>query len=74
VFNINCVEFWVFPRRLVYIGRRFGTLRQVHIQKLEMPLKMDLTEGTETSANINQTLGKHPRADTVNIEHGESLK
>jgi hypothetical protein len=32
--NINCVNFWVFPRRLVYIGRRFGTLCQVHTQKL----------------------------------------
>jgi O-acetylhomoserine/O-acetylserine sulfhydrylase-like pyridoxal-dependent enzyme len=29
------------------------------------PLKMDLTEGSETSANINQTLGKHPKVDTV---------
>jgi hypothetical protein len=37
-------------------------------------LKMDLTEGFETSANINQTLGKHPKVNTVNIEHSESLK
>jgi hypothetical protein len=29
-------------------------------------LKMDLTEGSETSANINQTLGKHPKVNTVN--------
>jgi hypothetical protein len=35
---------------------------------------MDLTEGSETSANINQTLGKHPKVDTVNTEHSESLK
>jgi hypothetical protein len=35
---------------------------------------MDLTEGSETSANINQTPGKHPEVDTVNTEHGESLK
>jgi hypothetical protein len=26
---------------------------------------MDLTEGSETSANINQTLGKHPKVNTV---------
>jgi hypothetical protein len=38
------------------------------------PLKMDLTEGSETSANINQTPGNHPKFDTVNTEHGESLK
>jgi hypothetical protein len=37
-------------------------------------LKMDLTEGSETSANINQKLGIHPKVDTVNTEHSESLK
>jgi hypothetical protein len=26
---------------------------------------MDLTEGSETSANINQTPGKHPKVDTL---------
>jgi hypothetical protein len=57
---INCVYFWVYPQRLVYIGFK--------------PLKMDLTEGSETSANINQTLGIHPKADTVNTDHSESLK
>jgi hypothetical protein len=31
-------------------------------------LKMDLTEGSETSTNINQTLGKHPKVNTVNDE------
>jgi hypothetical protein len=35
---------------------------------------MDLTEGSETSANIKQTLGKHPKVNTVNTEHSESLK
>jgi hypothetical protein len=35
---------------------------------------MDLTEGSETSANINQTPGNHPRFDILNTEHGESLK
>jgi hypothetical protein len=29
------------------------------------PLKMDQTEGSETSANIKQTLGKHPKVNTV---------
>jgi hypothetical protein len=37
-------------------------------------LKMDLIEGSETSANINQTLGIHPKVETVNTEHSESLK
>jgi hypothetical protein len=35
---------------------------------------MDPTEGSETSANINQTLGIHPKVETVNTEHNESLK
>jgi hypothetical protein len=30
-------------------------------------LKMDLIEGSETSANINQTLGIHPKIETVNL-------
>jgi hypothetical protein len=32
---INCVYFWVFPQRLVYIGRRFGPLCQVHLQTVK---------------------------------------
>jgi hypothetical protein len=35
---------------------------------------MDPTEVAETSANINQTLGIHPKVETVNTEHSESLK
>jgi hypothetical protein len=35
---------------------------------------MDPIEGFETSANINQTLGIHPKIETVNTEHNESLK
>jgi hypothetical protein len=33
------------------------------------PLKMDLIEGSETSANINQMLGIHPKIETVNMNH-----
>jgi hypothetical protein len=32
------------------------------------PLKMDLTASSETSANINLTLGKHPKVNTVKIK------
>jgi hypothetical protein len=35
---------------------------------------MDPTEGSETLANINQTLGIHPKVETVNTEYSESLK
>jgi hypothetical protein len=38
------------------------------------PLKMDPIEGSETSANINQKLGIHPKIETVNTEHSESFK
>jgi hypothetical protein len=37
-------------------------------------MKMDTIEGSETSANINQTLGIHPKIETVNTEQSESLK
>jgi hypothetical protein len=30
------------------------------------PLKMDPPDGSETSANINQTLEIHPKVETVN--------
>jgi hypothetical protein len=46
--RLNCFNFWVYPQRLVYIGRL-------------KPLKMDPIEGSETSANINLTLGIHSK-------------
>jgi hypothetical protein len=39
------------------------------VRSIFKPLKMDLTEGSKTSVNINQTLGKHPKVDTVNDNH-----
>jgi len=38
------------------------------------PLKMDLTEGSETSAIINQTPGNYPKESLLHSVHGESLK
>jgi hypothetical protein len=35
---------------------------------------MELTEGSETSANHNLTLGKYPKEYTQYAKHGESLK
>ena len=54
------------------VCRRFGTLYQFHIQGLDVkyevyfiiyiqPLKMELIEGSETSANHNRTPGKYPK-------------
>jgi hypothetical protein len=37
-------------------------------------LKMEQIECSETSANINQTPGKHPKVSTLDTEHGEILK
>jgi hypothetical protein len=35
---------------------------------------MDLTEGSETSAKLNLTPGKHPKENIQVSEHGENLK
>jgi hypothetical protein len=64
------VFFWVFPRRLIKFCRRFGTLCQVHLQRLDeeffiQPLKM---------AKLNQTLGKYPKENIQVSEHGKNLK
>ena len=63
------VIFWVFPRRPIVVCRLFGTLCQFHLQGLDVkyfilyiqPLKMELIEGSETSANHNRTPGKYPK-------------
>jgi hypothetical protein len=46
---------------MVYINTTLSS----HHSHFIKPLKMDLTEGSETSANINQTPGKHPKVDTL---------
>jgi hypothetical protein len=35
---------------------------------------MDLTEGSETLAKLNQTPGKYPKENIQVSEHGENLK
>jgi hypothetical protein len=35
---------------------------------------MDLTEGSETSAKLNQTPGKYPKENIQVSEHGKNLK
>jgi hypothetical protein len=44
--------------------------RKYYIQ----PLKMDLTESSETSAKHNLTPGKYPKEHIQDSEHGENLK
>ena len=38
------------------------------------PLKMELTEGSEASANHNRMPGKYPKEYIQDLKHGESLK
>jgi hypothetical protein len=38
------------------------------------PLKMDLTEGSETSAKLNLTPGKYPKENIQDSEHGGNVK
>ena len=55
--------FWVFPRRQIVVGRRFGTLYQFHLQRLDVDL-LSLTphslhpafeDGTDTGfRNVGQ--------------------
>ena len=88
IINLLYVFFWVFPRRPTVVCRRFETLYQFHLQGLNVkyevlyilyilyiqPLKMELTEGSETSANHNRTPGKYPKEYIQDSKQGESLK
>jgi hypothetical protein len=69
------VFFWVIPWRLSFYGRRFGTLYRFHLHRqVDLPLKMELIESSETSAIKTQTPGNYPKENITQIEHGESLK
>ena len=51
--------FWVVPRLLNFICRRFGTLCSIFIGRY-LPMKMEQTVCSETSAYKIQTLGNYP--------------
>ena len=75
------VFFWVIPRRLNFICRRFETLclfhhhRQVGVEFYTyLSMKMEQTECSETSAYTIQTPGNYPEENMQHTEHGESLK
>jgi len=57
--------FWMIPRRLNSICRRFGTLCLFHLhswcKQLPKHMKMELAEYSETSAHKIQTQGNHPK-------------
>ena len=62
------IFFWVIPRRLNFIYRRFGTNclshlhRQVGVENTYLPMKMKMeqTECSETSSYKIQTPGNYP--------------
>jgi len=41
---------------------------------IDLPMKMEPIEGSETSAISTQTQEKYPKENTLHIKHGESLK
>jgi hypothetical protein len=74
---VKCnVFFWVFPRRLSTNSWSFGTLYQFHLQRqfdevyfIELPLKMEPIECSETSAIIStQMPGKHTKENILQKE------
>jgi hypothetical protein len=56
-----------------YINTTLSSHRSYFILHIE-PLKMDLTEGSETSAKLNLAPGKYPKEHIQDSEHGENLK
>jgi hypothetical protein len=60
-------SFWVIPQGLNFICRRFGTLFHLHrqvgmkyVSYTYLPMKMEQTECSETSAYKIQTPGTYP--------------
>jgi hypothetical protein len=70
--------FWVIPRRLYFKCQLFGTHCLFHLHRRVLhtssPMKMELTECSETLAYELQTPGNHPEESIRHSEHGESLK
>ena len=57
------VFFWVFPRRPIVVCRRFGTLYQFHLQRLDVHLHPALEDGTDRGF---RNVGK-PQSDAGEI-------
>jgi hypothetical protein len=73
--------FWVIPRRLNFICRRFGTLCLFHLHRqvgacriLHAPTCLWRWKCSETSAYKIETPGNYPKESIQHSEHGESLK
>ena len=80
-FTLQFVPFWVIPRRLSSNCQCFGTHRRFHLHRqvneayfIHLPMKMEPTVSSETSAIRTQTPGNYPKRNKLHLEHGESLK
>ena len=63
------------PRRPSAKSRRFGTLCRFHLHRqVDLPMKMEPTESSETSAFSTLMPGRYPKEKALHTEHGESLK
>jgi hypothetical protein len=49
-------------------------IEEASIPFLIKPLKIDLSESSETSAKLNLTPEKYPNENIQDSEHGENLK
>ena len=65
--------FWVIPRRLNFMCRRFGKLCSIFIGR-GRPMKMETTRGSETSPHEIQTPENHPKERLQHSIHDESSK
>ena len=74
--------FWVIPQRLNFICRRFGTLCPFHLHRqvgvcrillystrTYLPMEMEWTVCSETSAYKIQTPGNHPKESIQQLFH-----
>ena len=43
------IFFWVFPRRQIAVGRRFGTLYQFHLQRLGVQCEVCQAKPSQSS-------------------------
>ena len=45
--NISNMFFWVFPRRQIVVGRRFGTLYRFHLQRLVVDCNISIIKSLQ---------------------------
>ena len=76
--NLLYPFFWVIPRHLNFICRRFGKFYLFHLHRRigmkDLSAYEDGTECSETSVYIIQTPGNYPEESIQHSEQGENLK